>query len=980
MKRLLSLLVSVLLVMSISAQTIGSSCDDAIYVESDYTGTMTAGEHWFMALTSSLPITITCYPSNPGAQAPEIQVDFTCTYENGVPVYDDEKVAKMVKNAAQYSLSLPMTYKLTPQADDNGRIYYSYTFPKNYQNMLYGQGVTYAIPAYVRFKVYGSTNVDIESGSVNSRCRDYSNALSMNTTLLITPEDSVNTYVWPIGEWMKHKYEFTWTGKSESSRLLLCWSKVCEFERNSGRVAERITLPAIDEDHKLKMTPEMASEWIDQEFQTERYVKLYPNSEGTLTIKTYEENDNLTFYRVANILAAIDNDKMTITATLPEGTNRNDAIKNATYRPTHTHDNKTASYNGDYTQLYFGKLTYDLDITVAKKAGNTDASLKSMSIDDIPYSEFSFAVLNYDNYEIPDGKLPIVSAEAFRNTSTVSIQQATQVPGTATITVTAEAGNTQTYTISFIKQRSKDNTLKALYVDGNLIDGFDRNTYYYRMEVKSLPTITAELNDEKAKMVIDQPKHVPGAGQVIVTSESEQVEVYTINFVLAPEVKQCSNTTEMMNTSQLYTIDPANSEILRIPVSAWAGKNAMFTWTGESDLNIDLMSSCIADKNVTFEKIIVKQEKGEQARHCYLSTSQTLKWKRQGIDGYVYLNFNAKEKAQVSISPFSPSCFTRSEIFEVGTEKRIEATDFSKIFKVYLPDLQNKDTEFRWAGNSTFEIFIAEICDFYMVPNNLRVMREGNGEGYASLSHGQALKISKETAEMWLKWQRSSSEDFVYIRFNTGAAGTLSFNILKDYEEEKPCQPCDPECDPCNPQPDTYTLTLQAQPVNGGTFKGAGDYEKDSNVTFEAIANDHYSFRSWTDGNATNPRTVRLTQDMTFTAVFVADKHQLTLSCEPTQGRVSGGGRYSYGDEVEITATAFSGYRFAKWSDDNTDNPRQILIDGDIELTALFEVDDTAVEQISGTDNKARKIIYNGQVLILRDGKAYNVLGAEVDL
>ena len=114
--------------------------------------------------------------------------------------------------------------------------------------------------------------------------------------------------------------------------------------------------------------------------------------------------------------------------------------------------------------------------------------------------------------------------------------------------------------------------------------------------------------------------------------------------------------------------------------------------------------------------------------------------------------------------------------------------------------------------------------------------------------------------------------------------------------------------------------------------------------------------------------------------MFVADKHQLTLSCEPTQGRVSGSGRYSYGDEVEITATAFSGYRFAKWSDDNTDNPRQILIDGDIELTALFEVDDTAVEQLSGNSNKARKIIYNGQVLILRDGKAFNVLGAEVIL
>ncbi len=973
MKKFLSIIAATLLTLSLFAQN-GATCDDAIYVESDYTGSFAPGEYWFMAMTSSLPISITYYPISPAAKAPEIQVDFTCTYENGEPVYDDPNVAKMVKSASKYDLSLPMTYTLTAGTDANNKLYYTYTFPKNYRNMLYGQGVTYAIPAYLKLKVYGAGTTEIASDAINVRCRDYVNTLGMNTTLLYTPEDSVNTYVWPLGEWIKYNYQITWTG---NDRLYFYTSRECEFDRGSAKVRDTYILP----DDELKMTTAKASDWVDDIFQTELYVHMYTKSDGYLKIAQYEENDNLTQYVISGLPAAIDNEKMTISALLPAGTDRNTAIQKAQYRPTKTHDGQTAVYNASYTTLTFGKLVYDLrGITVAEKVGNTDASLKSISIEGNALPDFSPYVMDYTDIEVAIDKIPVVTAEARKETSTVDIKQVTEVPGKAVITVTAEAGNTQTYTISFIRQRSTDNTLKALYVNDKPVPDFSRDTYHYRMEVMSLPVITAELNDAKATMVIDQPKRVPGFGQVIVTAENGEVEVYTINFVLNQEVKQCSNTTPAMNTSQTYTLK-ANEEVTyRVPVADWAGKHAVITWTGTEDLPISFMSTCLADDDVTFEQQTVSLEKGETVRHLYLSTTQTLRWKRQAVDGYTYLKFKPTSAGDVSIAPFSPSCFTRSEIFEVGTEKRIEATDFSKIFKVYLPDLQNKDTEFRWAGNSTFEIFIAEICDFYMVPNNMRVMREGNGEGYASLSHGQALKISKETAEMWLKWQRSSSEDFVYIRFNTGAAGTLSFNILKDYEEEKPCQPCDPECDPCNPQPDTYTLTLQAQPVNGGTFKGAGDYEKDSNVTFEAIANDHYSFRSWTDGNATNPRTVRLTQDMTFTAVFVADKHQLTLSCEPTQGRVSGGGRYSYGDEVEITATAFSGYRFAKWSDDNTDNPRQILIDGDIELTALFEVDDTAVEQISVTGNKARKIIYNGQVLILRDGKAYNVLGAEVDL
>ena len=174
MKRLFSILAAALLTLSMFAQS-GATCDDAIYVDGEYTANFAAGEYWFMSLTSALPMTIKCYPSNPGAKAPQIQVDFTCTYENGMAVYDDPKVAKMVMNAAQYELTLPMTKTLTMQMDDNGKPYYSYTFPKNYQNMLYGQGVTYAIPAYVKLKVFGTTSAEIVSEAVSSRCRDYVN-------------------------------------------------------------------------------------------------------------------------------------------------------------------------------------------------------------------------------------------------------------------------------------------------------------------------------------------------------------------------------------------------------------------------------------------------------------------------------------------------------------------------------------------------------------------------------------------------------------------------------------------------------------------------------------------------------------------------------------------------------------------------------------------------------------------------------------
>ena len=58
-----------------------------------------------------------------------------------------------------------------------------------------------------------------------------------------------------------------------------------------------------------------------------------------------------------------------------------------------------------------------------------------------------------------------------------------------------------------------------------------------------------------------------------------------------------------------------------------------------------------------------------------------------------------------------------------------------------------------------------------------------------------------------------------------------------------------------------------------------------------------------------------------------------------TGGTVSGGGSYVYGSSITISATPNSGYKFVKWSDDNTSASRTITITGNVSLTATFEVD-----------------------------------------
>ena len=48
----------------------------------------------------------------------------------------------------------------------------------------------------------------------------------------------------------------------------------------------------------------------------------------------------------------------------------------------------------------------------------------------------------------------------------------------------------------------------------------------------------------------------------------------------------------------------------------------------------------------------------------------------------------------------------------------------------------------------------------------------------------------------------------------------------------------------------TYTISVSADPSEGGTVSGGGTYDENASVTVTATANEHYSFVRWTEGGA----------------------------------------------------------------------------------------------------------------------------------
>ena len=148
-----------------------------------------------------------------------------------------------------------------------------------------------------------------------------------------------------------------------------------------------------------------------------------------------------------------------------------------------------------------------------------------------------------------------------------------------------------------------------------------------------------------------------------------------------------------------------------------------------------------------------------------------------------------------------------------------------------------------------------------------------------------------------------------------------------------------------------FNVTVVSLDDAMGTVTGSGQYPAGSEIVITATANEGYSFQKWHDGNTENPRTVTVTADATYTAIFAASYdpgqyfYVTVVSNDETRGTVKGAGNYPAGAKINIMATPNLGFVFQKWDDGNTDTTRTVTVTGDATYTAIFDY------CISGTAN-----------------------------
>ena len=162
-----------------------------------------------------------------------------------------------------------------------------------------------------------------------------------------------------------------------------------------------------------------------------------------------------------------------------------------------------------------------------------------------------------------------------------------------------------------------------------------------------------------------------------------------------------------------------------------------------------------------------------------------------------------------------------------------------------------------------------------------------------------------------------------------------------------------------------HNAPAAAQTANGFAFTVTG-LDEGANYTYDLLIQDRsgntlQSYSGEFRTQSTKDRTV-------------------TVEYDAAQGQVTGAGTYLAGDTVTLTATPNDGYRFVRWSNEVEDNPYTFVISDNVTLSAEFEavihsdVENATPSQQSDT----RKLLRDGQVYILKDGKTYSIMGQEM--
>lgn len=151
-----------------------------------------------------------------------------------------------------------------------------------------------------------------------------------------------------------------------------------------------------------------------------------------------------------------------------------------------------------------------------------------------------------------------------------------------------------------------------------------------------------------------------------------------------------------------------------------------------------------------------------------------------------------------------------------------------------------------------------------------------------------------------------------------------------------------------------YSVTVEVKSNVSCSVSGEGKYKYGDTITLE-LTNipEGYEVGLWELNGETLPNTLYVKKlvvvldgnlitgnetNLVFSPYLGITWHDIVAESNPEDaGTVSGAGHFKYGDIISLVAEPTDGYKFVKWDDGNTSNPRTVTVKGYAKYIAYFE-------------------------------------------
>ena len=296
------------------------------------------------------------------------------------------------------------------------------------------------------------------------------------------------------------------------------------------------------------------------------------------------------------------------------------------------------------------------------------------------------------------------------------------------------------------------------------------------------------------------------------------------------------------------------------------------------------------------------------------------------IDDFTITNATPQYNINVVANNASWGTVTGGGTYDQGANVTISATpnsgyNFLKWTKDGTEVSTNASYSFTATENATYTaVFGEQSVNYYTITAEASPLEAALVEGGGTYAEGETVMLAVSPNMGWIfdQWQDGNTDNPRTITVTGDATYTAECSQM------------------------TYSINVSANPAEGGTVEGSGTYPYGEYVVLRAHANEGYDFLNWNDGNTDDERVIVVDGDADYVAYFAeqgATTYTITvLSADPELGSVSGGGTFTEGTVITISAEPVGYATFTRWNDGNTNATRNVTVTGDATYTAYFQM------------------------------------------